>query len=143
MPQRGPQDAARVGEIFELRAKGASYSQIAAVFRVTKQRVHQIITGYEAPQRRGTKWWKTRPPKPPAVRIHASAVKLRFQILERDGFTCRYCGRKPPEVVLQIDHVVPVSKGGFATTDNLVTACRECNNGKRDVLLAQPIPEVS
>jgi 5-methylcytosine-specific restriction endonuclease McrA len=62
-------------------------------------------------------------------------LKLRFQILQRDNFTCRYCGRKAPDVVLHVDHVTPVSQGGLSEPDNLVAACEDCNLGKKDVLL--------
>ncbi len=61
--------------------------------------------------------------------------KLRFEILERDSHTCQYCGRKPPEVVLEIDHIVPVSKGGKTEKLNLTTSCRDCNIGKSDTIL--------
>jgi hypothetical protein len=61
--------------------------------------------------------------------------QLRFRVLTRDGFICRYCGRKPPEVTLEVDHVVPYARGGQNTLENLATCCRECNSGKRDVLL--------
>lgn len=64
----------------------------------------------------------------------------RFAVFVRDGFTCRYCGRKVPEVTLELDHVVPFSKGGDNSKDNLVTACRECNNGKRDHELDTLVP---
>jgi 5-methylcytosine-specific restriction endonuclease McrA len=56
--------------------------------------------------------------------------KLRYEILRRDGFTCQYCGRKPPDVDLEVDHIDPVSKGGLNDPKNLITACRECNAGK-------------
>lgn len=55
---------------------------------------------------------------------------LRMEILARDGFRCRYCGRVAPEVVLEVDHVVPRRDGGTDGRDNLVTACRDCNGGK-------------
>lgn len=58
--------------------------------------------------------------------------KLRFEIFKRDGFTCQYCGRKPPEVVLNIEHVLPQSRGGDDDSNNLLTSCRECNSGKSD-----------
>lgn len=58
--------------------------------------------------------------------------RLRFDILARDNFTCRYCGRSAPDVALNVDHVFPVAKGGTNDPDNLVTACFECNNGKAD-----------
>lgn len=56
----------------------------------------------------------------------------RFNVFKRDGFQCQYCGRQPPEVVLEVDHVVPQSKGGGDDALNLLTACFECNRGKRD-----------
>lgn len=55
---------------------------------------------------------------------------LRFEVFKRDNFTCQYCGRSAPEVVLEVDHIVPVSKGGTNDLFNLVTSCKECNRGK-------------
>jgi len=55
---------------------------------------------------------------------------IRFEIFKRDQFQCQYCGRKPPIVVLEIDHIIPVSKGGDDLQENLITACEECNRGK-------------
>jgi hypothetical protein len=66
---------------------------------------------------------------------------LRFEVLQRDNFTCRYCGRKAPEVKLHIDHVHPISEGGTNDIDNLVTACQECNSGKRAKVF-QPMTNV-
>ncbi|WP_082100087.1 HNH endonuclease [Anaeromyxobacter sp. PSR-1] len=57
-------------------------------------------------------------------------LTLRFQVLRRDDFRCTYCGRKPPEVVLHIDHVEAFSSGGLTKLDNLRTACSDCNLGK-------------
>ena len=62
-------------------------------------------------------------------------LKLRFQVFARDKFTCQYCGRKAPDVVIQIDHVKPKSKGGANVEDNYVTACEDCNVGKCDYIL--------
>ena len=62
-------------------------------------------------------------------------AKMRFQILVRDDFTCQYCGRKSPDVVLEVDHIVPSSKGGKTEIENLQVACRDCNIGKSDLLL--------
>lgn len=56
--------------------------------------------------------------------------KLRFEILERDGYKCRYCGRGKDECNLQIDHIKPISKGGKSTYDNLQTLCEDCNKQK-------------
>lgn len=62
-------------------------------------------------------------------------VSIRFKVLKRDNFMCAYCGRRPPEVELQVDHVMPRSKGGSDNLDNLTTACSDCNLGKSDHLL--------
>lgn len=55
---------------------------------------------------------------------------IRFEVFKRDKFTCQYCGLSAPDVILEIDHIKPVSKGGTNDILNLVTACRECNRGK-------------
>ena len=55
---------------------------------------------------------------------------VRFEVMKRDSFTCQYCGQEAPDVILEIDHIVPVSKGGDDSIMNLVTACRDCNRGK-------------
>ena len=54
----------------------------------------------------------------------------RFLILERDNFTCQYCGKKPPEVILEVDHIKPRKNGGGDDSTNLITACFNCNRGK-------------
>ena len=67
---------------------------------------------------------------------------LRFTILKRDGFTCRYCGKSPlddKEVKLHCDHICPKSKGGENEKENLITACSICNQGKVDVLLEEDL----
>ncbi len=56
--------------------------------------------------------------------------KLRFEVFKRDAFTCQYCGQKAPDVVLHVDHISPVSKGGRNDLLNLITACEGCNSGK-------------
>lgn len=67
----------------------------------------------------------------------ALSVRVRFEVFKRDGFQCRYCGKKSPEVVLEVDHVVPVCEGGGDDEMNLVTACWDCNRGKAGVPLAE------
>lgn len=60
----------------------------------------------------------------------AISKKTRFEVFKRDKFTCQYCGRTIPDVVLHIDHIKPVSKGGTNDIMNLITSCSECNLGK-------------
>ena len=66
--------------------------------------------------------------KTPLVSLH------RRNIFIRDGFRCQYCGTGDD---LTVDHVVPASKGGPWTWENLTTACARCNNKKGDKLLSQ------
>ncbi|HEY9626767.1 MAG TPA: HNH endonuclease [Coleofasciculaceae cyanobacterium] len=56
----------------------------------------------------------------------------RRELLRRDNHVCQYCGSAKN---LTIDHVIPRSKGGLHTWDNVVTACETCNNKKSDRLL--------
>ena len=61
---------------------------------------------------------------------------LRFKVIQRDNHKCCICGRSPattPGLELQVDHIIPWSKGGETTMDNLQTLCRECNLGKSNI----------
>jgi len=60
---------------------------------------------------------------------------LRYDIMKRDNFKCVLCGNSPAldhSVVLEVDHILPVKKGGTNKEDNLRTTCRNCNAGKID-----------
>ena len=65
------------------------------------------------------------------------SLKKRFEILHRDDFRCHYCGAGSPGAVLEIDHIVPESKGGGDEDTNIVTSCYECNRGKSDSYLGR------
>ena len=54
----------------------------------------------------------------------------RYNIYLRDEFTCQYCAEEFPTEVLTFDHVIPRSRGGRTTWENIVTACARCNLGK-------------
>ena len=61
--------------------------------------------------------------------------ELRRQIMIRDDYTCQICGKyMPDEVGLQIDHIIPVSKGGKTIPSNLQTLCSKCNGKKANKL---------
>lgn len=66
--------------------------------------------------------------------------RLRFEILKRDRFTCRYCGARPGRTQLHVDHVKPRAEGGTNDPSNLVTACETCNSGKGAVPLTDRMP---
>jgi hypothetical protein len=67
----------------------------------------------------------------------AISKKLRFEILTRDGYACVYCGRDRSEVKLEVDHVIPKSKGGSNDPVNLVSACFDCNRSKSNSLIPE------
>ncbi len=80
-------------------------------------------------------------PEPSVVRL-AHYVKVPYQtrvalnrraVFARDGHRCQYCGADAEN----IDHVVPRSRGGTHTWDNVVAACRACNARKEDRLLSE------
>jgi hypothetical protein len=60
---------------------------------------------------------------------------LRFEVFQRDRHTCQYCGRRAPDVELEVDHLIPVARGGTDAFENLITSCRECNSGKSAKLI--------
>jgi hypothetical protein len=62
----------------------------------------------------------------------------RELVFERDGYTCRYCGRK--DGPLHADHVYPYTKGGETSIDNMVTACEKCNTSKGSKVGIWPKP---
>ena len=58
---------------------------------------------------------------------------LRYDVMRRDKFRCVLCGASADDgVKLHVDHIIPVSKGGLTTMENLRTLCDRCNTGKRD-----------
>ena len=61
------------------------------------------------------------------------STRTRFEVFKRDGFKCAYCGSSPPNVVLHVDHIVPVSKNGANEMHNYITACSQCNLGKSNI----------
>ncbi len=66
--------------------------------------------------------------------------KLRQHILERDNYTCKFCGNSihvEPNLLLEIDHIIPVTKGGFTEEGNLQTLCWKCNRSKSNKVVHQ------
>ena len=60
-------------------------------------------------------------------------IKLREHIKKRDNFTCCNCDNsthKEPNLLLEIDHIIPISKGGYTKEENLQTLCWKCNRAK-------------
>lgn len=63
---------------------------------------------------------------------HAPSKKLRMEILSRDDFRCRSCGRSPTDYVdveLHVHHIIPWGIGGITERENLITICKTCHDG--------------
>lgn len=71
-----------------------------------------------------------------ATKRKTISKRVRFEVMKRDAFTCQYCGKSAPDVILHIDHIKPVSKGGNNGMLNLVTSCQSCNLGKSNIELS-------
>jgi hypothetical protein len=75
------------------------------------------------------------------VNIYKNVSLSRENVFKRDNYECVYCGNNKN---LTLDHVIPQSKGGKDSWDNLVTACKRCNGEKADLTLEEygkQIPE--
>lgn len=70
-------------------------------------------------------------------------VRKRFEVFKRDCFTCQYCGRTPPAVILHCDHIIPVSDSGGDEETNLLTSCQDCNLGKSNISLGQVVQPIA
>lgn len=81
-------------------------------------------------QKRKYEQW-TEDDNKPKGRENPLSPKTRFEVLKRDNFTCQYCGRKSPDVILEVDHIEPYSKTRNNHPENLITSCKDCNRGKR------------
>jgi 5-methylcytosine-specific restriction endonuclease McrA len=55
---------------------------------------------------------------------------VRVSVLHRDGYKCAFCGCGAKQVQLEVDHIVPFSKGGSNDPSNLQILCFDCNRGK-------------
>lgn len=72
------------------------------------------------------------------VRRHRVRIAFsRRNVFLRDGYRCQYCHIRLPTAELTTDHVIPRSRGGATTWDNVVTACGPCNRKKGNKSLAQ------
>lgn len=58
---------------------------------------------------------------------------IRLIILDRDLYICGYCGER----AVSVDHIIPRSRGGDSSPENLISACKSCNSRKNDRLLSE------
>ena len=80
-------------------------------------------------------WTDITIPKEEKPKRNPIKPSIRFQVLKRDNYRCQMCGVTAKDgATLEIDHILPVSKGGTNDADNLQVLCRDCNAGKSDSL---------
>jgi 5-methylcytosine-specific restriction endonuclease McrA len=105
------------------------YMSKAEALVPSSRKIQTVNRAYEVP-------WvlvsqKCRPKKYRYVSPHFS----RWMVYLRDHFTCQYCHHKVPLPILTLDHVIPVSRGGQTSWENIITACKMCNlkKGAKDI----------
>lgn len=100
---------------------------------VTERRIAPA-DGFDVVEMMETRWLLLRRDR--ARQSAEVAAGLRFDVFNRDGFRCRYCGRGPEQgMFLEADHVMPRAAGGLDSMANLVTSCSDCNRGKAAKML--------
>lgn len=94
----------------------------------------EIITIMERLNDRRGNYYNNRDIWNAICRVERSKVsnRMRFSIYERDGYKCKNCGASGVYADLEIDHIIPISKGGKSTYNNLQTLCHRCNVEKGD-----------
>lgn len=102
---------------------------------VVAERVN-VVSVYDRVVRSPT--WEMRLPSVVSLKDYIPAARrpafTRFNVFLRDRFSCQYCGDGFPSHDLTFDHVIPRSRGGRTTWDNVVTACAPCNLRKSNLL---------
>jgi 5-methylcytosine-specific restriction endonuclease McrA len=92
----------------------------AELIEATEQRLHAAYTDVPVPLVIRLVYY-VRIPRP----VHLAPT--RRSIMLRDNYTCQYCGSVPGKGHLTLDHIIPRSRGGDTSWDNVVAACRPCN----------------
>jgi 5-methylcytosine-specific restriction endonuclease McrA len=134
----------------------ASYEAVNVV--AARRAVVLVCKGAAVVQETGAEFVRTpglRLPLPSVIRLLAyryvprrSGSVSRKSIIERDGYRCQYCRARLPASKLTLDHVMPKSRGGRASWENLVACCYLCNNRKGNrtpteagmALMKKPLP---
>ena len=110
------------GDVYEKKSKNFSADEILALIKRLNMKRGNFFLDREI--------WDA------ICRVERGKVsnKMRFSIYDRDGHRCRNCGISERYAPLEIDHIVPIAKGGKTTYDNLQTLCHKCNVKKGDTL---------
>lgn len=89
--------------------------------------------------------WETKVPAVVIVKKYITKNKRvrfsKYNVMLRDNFKCQYCHIDLTRSTATMDHVVPLSKGGETSFENVVTSCAPCNTNKGNDLFPQPTRE--
>lgn len=131
-------------EVLKLIKSGSSYAKIGEKFNVSRQRISQIAIENGIKLRSNDFYWTKKLNLDDYVGLYGLPNKTRLSIFNRDNWCCRYCGKSKffDKVRLTIDHIIPFRRGGVHTSDNLVTACNQCNASKNWKTLEEWRPEL-
>lgn len=114
--------------VFEYVSAGGNSSQKTTI-KLDSPTIDQLIT---------TMSTKIKFLKSAAGQRALMTARLRENIKERDDYTCQYCSAsldEEPHLLLEVDHIIPVSRGGLTTEENLQTLCWRCNRSKSNKII--------
>jgi 5-methylcytosine-specific restriction enzyme A len=102
--------------------------------KLVRGAIKELINEVNSSQPKKTKPKKTKRKKVIKTKKRSRSIptSVRVDVLKKDNCRCVFCGATAQETQLQIDHIIPFSKGGSNDLSNLQTLCRECNRGKSD-----------
>jgi hypothetical protein len=102
--------------------------------RLLRLRSNRVGDLYKLPQYRGSIIEDDPTLTAPKREPRNVSLRLRWQVLERDGHRCKGCGATAADSRLEVDHIHPHSRGGPCTEENLQTLCEDCNGGKGNLV---------
>ena len=108
------------GDVIRLSGKGLTFEEQAELITACNSRIGEFLAN------RGQGAWAG------LIDAHPVADSVRYEVLVRDR-VCQLCGVGRDEAVLEVDHIVPRSKGGSNESSNLQVLCRPCNRGKSNL----------
>jgi len=107
------------GELIKLNVTRLSYQERAALEAACAQRIGEFL------QQRGLATWDYR-----LIETDPVPTDIRYRVLAAANGRCALCGTHSSERRIEVDHIVPRSRGGSNDFDNLQALCDECNRGK-------------
>jgi hypothetical protein len=102
------------------------YGQTLGIMKSTRD----IKTAFTLAINRGRVKWHYKEFK---YKRRSISQKLRYIALKRDDYKCVKCGNTAENSLLEVDHIIPICKGGLTVIENLQTLCYHCNKGKQIV----------